>query len=153
MQLCQGYPCFLKMAPTYPPISMYTKQGILVTFGFSTTVPTSTMLCQSEYIFLSFWKNWRKYKSIVFRCIANNNPRHFWLNLCFKFKVHHCPFLCSHLMFLQYSVLDTCRFSLKTCALMSWNLKPVFKGLQCIHFSLPNILGLNHTNRMSVLWN
>lgn len=63
--------------PTCPPISLYTKQGILVTFGVSATVPTSTMLCQSKYSFLSFWNHWRKSKSVVFCFIENNNPRHF----------------------------------------------------------------------------
>lgn len=58
---------------TYLPISMYTKHGILVTLSFSATVSTSTMLCQSKYIFLSFWKNWRKYESIVFCFIEKNN--------------------------------------------------------------------------------
>lgn len=66
----------------YLPISMYTKHGILVTFSFSATVSTSTMLCQSKYIFLSFWKNWRKSKSIVFCFIE-----YYRLTLLIKFML------------------------------------------------------------------
>lgn len=35
---------------TYLPVSMHLKQGILVTFSFSATVSTSTVLWQSKYM-------------------------------------------------------------------------------------------------------
>lgn len=66
---------------TYQPTRLHVHQtgnsGDFQFFNNFFYMYKKKMLCQSKYIFLSFWKKRRKFKSVAFLLIENNNPRHF----------------------------------------------------------------------------